>query len=204
MAHRMAFAKAYAHRGVQDRYLRSVADFQNLQSRTAREVAAARDYAVTGFAKDLLESVDNLDRALSTVPEAQLQPVAREDGTASEGREAPAPNAALIDLYNGLKMTEKVLLQTFARHGLERYAPAGEVCNHEYHEASFASAMPGKKEGSVFSVLQRGYTLNGRVIRVSVHEPLLAVYANVRRRQRSESLETRERTAACRLGHSLC
>ncbi|KAA6414885.1 MAG: molecular chaperone [Lasallia pustulata] len=53
---------------LKDKYLRSVADFRNLQDRTKRDIQSAKDFAISRFAKDLVESIDNLDRALSTVP----------------------------------------------------------------------------------------------------------------------------------------
>jgi molecular chaperone GrpE len=57
---------------LKDRYLRSVAEFRNLQERTKREVQSAKDFALQKFAKDLVDSVDNLDRALAMVPEEKL------------------------------------------------------------------------------------------------------------------------------------
>ena len=144
----------------QDKYLRSVADFRNLQERTKRDIASARDFAISKFAKDLLDSIDNLDRALSTVPESQLQ--------ASDSNEAP--NKDLVNLYDGLKMTERILMQTLAKHGLERFDPAeGEDrFDPNIHEASFMAKVEGKEDGSVFNTVQKGFTLNGRVLRVSV------------------------------------
>src|SRR3954447_16300776 len=59
---------------LQDKYLRSVADFRNLQERTKRDIVAARDFAIQRFAADLIESIDNLDRALGSVPPEALSP----------------------------------------------------------------------------------------------------------------------------------
>ena len=102
------------------------------------------------------------------MPEAQVRtPVADAEGRseASETR----PNQDLINLHDGLKMTEKVLMQTLAKHGLERFDPAekGEAFNPNLHEASFMAPVEGKEDGSVFNTIQKGFTLNGRVIRVS-------------------------------------
>lgn len=140
----------------QDKYLRSVADFRNLQDRTKRDVSAARDFAISKFAKDLVDSVDNLDRALSTVPAEKL--------AAKEGA-----NQDLINLHDGLKMTEKILMSTLSKHGLERFDPSekGEKFDPNLHEASFMAPQQGKEDGSVFATVQKGFSLNGRVIRVS-------------------------------------
>jgi molecular chaperone GrpE len=139
----------------QDKYLRSVADFRNLQDRTKREITAARDFAISNFAKDLVESVDNLDRALDTVPSDKI------------GKEET--NRDLENLYNGLKMTERILLQTLKKHGLERFDPSekGEKFNPNLHEATFMTKMEDKEDGTAFSTMQKGFMLNGRVIRVS-------------------------------------
>ncbi|KAI0112199.1 GrpE-domain-containing protein [Nemania sp. FL0031] len=138
-----------------DKYLRSVADFRNLQDRTQREVKAARDFAIQRFAKDLVESVDNLDRALT---------MGLEKMKVEEGKE---PNADLSNFYEGVKMTESGMLQTLSRHGLDRFDPEGEKFNPNEHEATFMTPMPGKEENTVFHVQQKGYKLNGRVLRAA-------------------------------------
>ena len=142
---------------MQDNYLRSVADFRNLQDRTQRDVQAARDFAIQRFAKDLIDSVDNLDRALGTVPAEALQPPSGE------------PSKDLVSLYDGLKMTETILLQTLGKHGLQRFDPSveGERFNPNLHEATFQTPVEGKEDGVVVHTQQKGYTLNGRVLRVS-------------------------------------
>lgn len=143
---------------MQDRYLRSVADFRNLQERSRREQTAAREFAISKFARDLIESVDNLDLALTNVPEDKIQPPA-------SGEEDPYKE--LRELHGGLKMTSSILLSTLAKHGLERHDPsvAGETFDPNLHEASFQAPQPEKEDGTVFHTVQKGFTLNGRVIR---------------------------------------
>ncbi|KAI0418644.1 GrpE-domain-containing protein [Xylaria grammica] len=138
-----------------DKYLRSVADFRNLQDRTQREVKAARDFAIQRFAKDLVESVDNLDRALTMGSEKMV---------VEEGKES---NADLNNFYEGVKMTETSMLQTLSKHGLDRFDPEGEKFNPNEHEATFMTPMPGKEDNTVFHVQQKGYKLNGRVLRAA-------------------------------------
>ncbi|MCJ1430319.1 Mitochondrial matrix cochaperone, partial [Sticta canariensis] len=147
-----------------DKYLRSVADFRNLQDRTKRDIQAARDFAISRFANDLMESVDNLDRALSTVPAERLSshhPV--NDSSSSD------ENKALFDLYQGLKMTETILMQTLKKHGLERFDPSenGARFDPRLHEATFQTKDEGKEDGEVVMVQQKGFMLNGRVIRAA-------------------------------------
>lgn len=145
----------YLYVSLQDKYLRSVADFRNLQDRTQREVKAARDFAIQKFAKDLVESIDNLDRAL-TMGQEKMKP--------EEGKEA---NVDLNNFYEGVKMTETSMLQTLSKHGLDRFSPEGEKFNPNEHEATFMTPMPDKEENTVFHVQQKGYKLNGRVLRAA-------------------------------------
>ena len=79
-------------------------------------------------------------------------------------------NKDLANLYDGLKMTETILMQTLKKHGLERFDPSenGEQFNPNLHEATFQTPVEGKDHGSVFMTQQKGFMLNGRVIRVSL------------------------------------
>ena len=110
-----------------------------------------------------MESVDNLDRALLTVPvENLLSSDTEKDGSRSN------ESQALFDLYQGLKMTEKVLMQTLKKHGLERFDPSedGARFDPRLHEAVFQTKDEGKEDGEVMTVQQKGFMLNGRVLRV--------------------------------------
>lgn len=131
--------------------MRTVADFRNLQDRTAREVKSARDFAIQKFAKDLIDSVDNFDRALDTIPAEQLK----------------GDNKDLIGFHEGIKMTENIFLQTLAKHGLERVSPEGDKFNPNEHEATFMTPQPDKEDNTVFHVQQKGFKLNGRVLRAA-------------------------------------
>ncbi|KAI1923943.1 GrpE, mitochondrial [Ophidiomyces ophidiicola] len=143
---------------LKDRYLRSVADFRNLQERTRRDVDAARSFAIQRFGADLIESIDNFERALEAVPSDKL----------SNGE-----NKELTDLYDGLKMTETVIMNTLKKHGLERFDPSELVenkpqkFNPKLHEATFMAPAPGKEDGDILHVQTKGFMLNGRVLRAA-------------------------------------
>lgn len=138
-----------------DKYLRSVADFRNLQDRTQRDMKSARDFAIQKFAKDLVDSVDNLDRALIMGKE-KIQATTEDN-----------KNEDLHNFYEGVKMTETNMLQTLQKHGLERFDPEGEKFNPNEHEATFMTPMPDKEDNTVFHVQQKGFKLNGRVLRAA-------------------------------------
>lgn len=136
-----------------DKYLRSIADFQNLQTRTAKEVADAKSFALRKFAKDLLESVDNFDRALSVVD--------------ADKKQDPVEHKELIDLYEGIKMTQGVFEKTLEKHGIVKVNPVGEKFDPNVHEALFQAPQPDKEPGTVFSVQQTGFIYNGKVLRAA-------------------------------------
>jgi molecular chaperone GrpE len=118
----------------------------------------AKDFAIQKFAKDLVDSVDNLDRALTTVPEEKLNATEKTEHLQD-----------LVSLYEGLKMTEQILMQTLKKHGLERFDPSveGEKFNPNEHEATFMTPMQGKEDNTVFHTQQKGFKLNGRILRAA-------------------------------------
>lgn len=119
-----------------------------------------RSFAIQRFAVDLLESIDNFDRALSVVPADKLS------------NEQAEVNKELQELHQGLRMTESILLNTLKKHGLERFDPAEHVDGQpqkfdpQLHEATFMAKAEGKENGDIMFVQSKGYRLNGRVLRV--------------------------------------
>ncbi|EEP81581.1 GRPE protein [Uncinocarpus reesii 1704] len=142
---------------LKDKYLRSVADFRNLQERTRRDVDSARSFAIQKFGADLIESIDNFERALEAVPSDKLR---------------NGENKDLAELYDGLKMTEKVIMNTLKTHRLERFDPSELVdgkpqkFDPNRHEATFMAPAPGKEDGEILHVQTKGFILNGRILRV--------------------------------------
>jgi len=116
----------------------------------------ARDYAIQKFAQDLVDSVDNLDRALSMVPQDKLAAANKSE-----------VQQELVNLYEGLKMTDTILMSTLMKHGLERFSPHGEKFNPNEHEATFMAPHEGKEDNTVSHVQQKGFKLNGRVLRAA-------------------------------------
>ncbi|KAG7724980.1 hypothetical protein KL933_004413 [Ogataea haglerorum] len=133
---------------LKDLYVRSVADFRNLQETTKREMQKAKDFALQQFAKDLLESIDNFGHALNAVKDETLK-----------------SNQEVAQLYEGVKMTRDVFEKTLARHGLSKIDPVDERFDPNRHEATFQAPVEGKEPGTVFHVQQPGFELNGRVLR---------------------------------------
>lgn len=134
---------------LKDKLLRTLADMENLRRRTEREIADAKAYAVTSFARDLLGSADNLRRALESLPET-----ARTEG-----------EAALKALVEGVELTERELLKTLERHGVRRIDPHGEKFDPHLHQAMFEAPDASIAKGLVSKVVQTGYKIGERVLR---------------------------------------
>lgn len=139
---------------LKDKYLRTLAEFRTLQDRSARDQKAARDFAIHKFANDLLDSVDNLDRALRIVPEEQLV-----------GENKSEHQQYLVSLYDGLKLTESILMQALQTHGIERIDPIGEKFNAADHEVTILVPHPTMEDNTVAGVESKGFKLHGRLLR---------------------------------------
>src|SRR3978361_822976 len=92
-----------------DKMLRTLAEMENLRKRTTREVADARTYGITGFARDVLDIADNMQRTLDAVP--------------AEAKAAADPG--LTALIEGVELTERSLLNTLEKNGVKKLDPAG-------------------------------------------------------------------------------
>jgi molecular chaperone GrpE len=132
-----------------ERLLRALADAENLRRRTARELEEARKYAITGFARELLEVADNLSRALESIP-----PRLREEID------------FIRNLADGVAMTEKALTSCFERHQIAKVTPElGEKFDHNRHQAMFEVTTDRQAPGTIAQVLQPGYVIADRLLR---------------------------------------
>jgi molecular chaperone GrpE len=134
---------------LKDRVLRALADLENVRRRSEREAADARTYAVTGFARDLLNVADNLQRALENVPaEARAQ---------AEG--------AVKALMEGVELTARELHATFGRFNVKKLEPHGEKFDPNFHQAMFEVPDESTPAGTVTQVVQSGWKIGDRVLR---------------------------------------
>ena len=124
------------------------------------------------MATDLLDSLDNLERALESVPQESLalDPEATSDPAAADDSTTTNTTRDLLNLHAGLKMTEEILMSTLKKHGLERFDPMegeGRKFDPRLDEATFFTKVEGKSDGDVFHTQSKGFLLNGRVIRAA-------------------------------------
>lgn len=129
----------------QDILLRSRAEIENLRRRTEQDVEKAHKFALEKFSKDILNTIDNLERALAT-------PANKEDESVKA-------------LFDGVELTLKELISTVGRFGVEAVGFVGEAFNPDLHQAISMQPAEGFETNQISVVLQKGYTLNGRVIR---------------------------------------
>ncbi len=143
---RLAAAEAEAAE-YKDRVLRAMAEVENVRRRAQREAEDSKKYAVTNFARELLNVADNLRRALASVDPAKVQ------------------DDVVRNLLAGVEATERELLAVFERNGVRRVDPKGQKFDHNLHQAIFEAENTGQPPGTVTEVLQTGYTLHDRLLR---------------------------------------
>lgn len=132
-----------------DKMLRTLAEMENLRKRTSKEVADARTYGVTSFARDVLDIADNLQRALDAVP--------------AEAR--ANADAGLKALIEGVELTERSLLNALEKNGVKKFDPQGEKFDPNFHQAMYEIPDPSMPSGTVAQVVQAGFMIGERVLR---------------------------------------
>lgn len=135
---------------LKDQAARALAEAENTRRRAQRDREDASKFAVTSFAKDMLDIADNLARALEAMPT---------DLAESEPR--------LKNLMDGIEGTQRVMLKTFEKHGIQKIEPLDEPFNPNFHEVMFEAPVPGKPAGLVMQVMEPGYILNERLLRAA-------------------------------------
>ncbi|WP_335992690.1 nucleotide exchange factor GrpE [Pseudoalteromonas sp. CH_XMU1449-3] len=127
-----------------DSVVRAAADVENMRRRAAQDVEKAHKFALEKFANELLPVIDNLERAIefSDKENEQLKPV-----------------------LEGIEMTVKSFNDAVSKFGVEIVNPQGEQFNPEFHQAMSIQPSNDVAPNTVLAVMQKGYTLNGRLLR---------------------------------------
>lgn len=133
--------------------LRAAAETENVRRRAQRDVENAHKFAIERFANSLLPVVDSLERAV-------------------EAARAVAADGAAAAIADGVELSRKLFIDTLAREGLVQLDPVGEPFDPKLHQAVTMIESASAEPGSILQVLQKGYTLNGRLVR-----PAMAIVA---------------------------
>lgn len=128
-----------------DQMIRALAEAENARKRAQKDREEASKFAISGFARDLISVADNLRRAIEAAPE-----------------EADDATKALI---GGIEATERELLKSFEKNGIQKNVPIDQPFDPNFHEVMFEAPIPNKPNGTVIQVMEPGYTLNGRILR---------------------------------------
>lgn len=133
---------------LKDQLLRAVAETENLRKRFQREQEETSKYAITGFARDLVNVIENLQRASANIP-----PEARETSD------------MLKNIGEGVDMTVREFLSLLERHGIRRVDPHGQKFDHNFHQAIAQVEDATVQPGTVVQVVQAGYVIHDRLLR---------------------------------------
>ena len=133
---------------LQDQLLRLMADSENLRKRSERDVSAAKKYGAVGLARDLLGSIDNLETAISHMPEN------KDD-----------MDETLKNILVGVEMSARELASVLERHHIKKVTPEQEKFDYNIHQAMFEVPTDEVEPGMVVQVVQSGYMLHDRLLR---------------------------------------
>lgn len=125
--------------------LRAQAEMQNVRRRAERDVEHAHKYSLDKFGADLLPVIDSLERAMDAADQID--------------------NEAVKAMRDGVELTLKMFVDTLAKHGMQQLNPVGQPFNPEFHQAMTMVPHAELPPNSVLAVMQRGYVLNGRLVR---------------------------------------
>ena len=126
-----------------DKAVRATAELDNIRKRASRDIENAHKYALERFVNDLLPVVDSMELGINASQSAE----------------------DIESLREGMDLTLKMLFDCMSKFGVKTIDPAGEKFDPEWHEAVSMQELEGSEPGQVVTVMQKGYELNGRLVR---------------------------------------
>lgn len=131
-----------------DHLLRALADAENTRKRAQKDREDAGKYAISSFARDLLDFADNFQRALASIP-AELRSL----------------DSRVESVVVGVEAMAKELLNTFEKHGIKKIEPLDQPFDANFHEVMFEAPNTGKPAGTIVQVIDAGYVIKDRLLR---------------------------------------
>ena len=126
-----------------DKAVRATAELDNIRKRTSRDIENAHKFALERFVNELLPVVDSMELGINASQSAE----------------------DIESLREGMDLTLKMLFDSMGKFGVKTIDPAGEKFDPEWHEAVSMQELEGSEPGRVVTVIQKGYELNGRLVR---------------------------------------
>lgn len=133
---------------MRDQWIRAVAEADNIRKRAQKEKEETSRYAITGFASEMVNVLENLKRACESIP-----------------ADATGQNELLKTLGEGVNLTLQELLGIFQRFGIQRLDPLGQKFDHNFHQAVAQVERDDVEPGLVAQVVQAGYIIHDRLLR---------------------------------------
>ncbi len=133
---------------LRDGWTRAVAETDNVRKRSQRDLEENSKYAITGFAGDMVSVLENLQRAIETLPADEA-----------------AKNPVLKTFGEGINLTLQELLGIFQKYGIVRINPMGQKFDHNFHQAVVQVEKNDVEAGTVVQVIQSGYMIADRLLR---------------------------------------
>lgn len=150
---------------LKENLLRTLADMENLRDRTKRQTEEARQFAVQGLVKSLVEVADNLERAAGSVS-STLEMVDK-GGAEAEEIDRDRALSLLRSLRDGVLLTDSILMRILGEQGVKRYDPLGQKFDPNFHNALFEIPDGTKDAGTIAVVVKKGYLLHDRAVRAA-------------------------------------
>ncbi len=127
--------------------MREKAENDNLRKRYTRELEDTAKYTVGEFAKDLVEVMESLYKAIEYK------------------KEFDTTDSKIIGMFDGIDMTLKLLEKTFTKNGIQRVYPVDEEFDHRFHQAISRQSVKDKQNNQILDVIQAGYTIQDRLLK---------------------------------------
>ena len=134
---------------LQNQYLSSVAEMENLRKRTRKEIADTREFSIASFARDMLSVTDNLRRAIDAVPAEEIE----------------ADGGGLKNLLEGVSMTERELLAAMEKFKVKKMEAMGRKFDPNFHQAMFEVQDKETPNNTIVEIIQDGYVIGERMLR---------------------------------------
>lgn len=132
---------------LKDQLLREKAENENTRKRFIKELEETNKYAISNFAYDLIEVLENIYRAMENLPQDEID-----------------KNSSLKIYFEGVEMTQKLLLSSFEKYGITRILPINETFDHNYHQAISQIVANDKAPNTIVHVIKAGYLIKGRLL----------------------------------------
>jgi molecular chaperone GrpE len=134
---------------LKDQRIRALAEADNIRKRAQRDQEEMSKYAITGFARDMVSVLENLNRATESV----------------EAHKEQKPEELLKTFAEGVDLTRRELLGIFEKFHIKRLDPQGQKFDHNFHQAVAQIVQEGAAPGTVVQVVQAGYVIHDRLLR---------------------------------------